>query len=70
MYCPRPVRSRWCSAARIAGEREEPGAEIGERHADLDRRPARLAGDRHQSRHALRDEIESALRARPGPVWP
>ena len=35
---------------------------------DLDRRPARpLAGDRHEARHALRDEIEAALAGeRPG----
>src|SRR5262249_17929058 len=46
-----------------ADEREESGAEIGNRHAGLDRRTAALAGDRHDARHALRDEIESAFAA-------
>src|SRR5215470_11407142 len=35
--------------------------EIGERHADLHRRSAALARDRHEAGYALRDEIESAL---------
>ena len=46
-----------------ADEREEPGAEIGQRHAGLHRRTARLAGHRHDAGHALRDQIEAALAA-------
>ena len=34
---------RWCSAARMPIEREQARAEIGQRHAGLDRR---AAGDR------------------------
>ncbi len=47
-----------------AGHREQPRAEIGQRNARLDRRAARLAGDRHDPGDALRDEIETAL----GPI--
>src|SRR5205814_6814193 len=46
-----------------ADEREEPGAEIGERDAGLRGRAARLARHRHDARHALGHEIESALAA-------
>ncbi len=41
---------------------EQAGGDVGDRRTDLDRRPARpFAGDRHQARHALRDEVEAAL---------
>src|SRR5262245_33778549 len=42
-------------------EREQAGAEIGDRDAGLDRRPAGLSRDRHDAGHSLRDQIESAL---------
>ncbi len=46
---------------------EQRGAEIGQRHAHLDRRPAWLAGHRHQSGDPLGDEIEAAFGGvRPG----
>ena len=62
MCWPAPVVERWCSAARMPIERKQPGAEIGERHADLDRRAVGVAGHRHQAGQALRDQIEAALR--------
>ncbi len=62
MYWPRPVRWRWCSAARIAASAKSPAPRSVSGTPDLDRRPAGLAGHRHQSGRALRDEIESALR--------
>ena len=43
---------------------EEAGAQVGERHAGLDRRSAGVAGNRHDAGDALRDEIEAALLAR------
>ena len=42
--------------------REEARAEIRQRHARLHRRAAAIARDRHDPRHALRNEIEAALR--------
>ena len=56
-----PVRGAIVQRGENGREREQPGAEVGQRHADLHRRPARLAGHRHQARHALRDQIEAAL---------
>ena len=44
-----------------AAQREQPGAEIGERQAGLHRRSIGAAGNRHDAGGALRDEIESAL---------
>ena len=46
-----------------ADEREQAGAEIGDRNAGLDRRPAGLSRDRHDAGDALRDQIEPALGA-------
>src|SRR5262245_30909533 len=42
-------------------QREQSGAEIGQRNAGLDRRAAGVAGDRHDPGDALGDEIEAAL---------
>ena len=61
--CPAPVRCGDASAARIAGQREQRGAEIGQRHPRFHRRAARFTGDRHDAGDALRDQIEAALRA-------
>ena len=47
-----------------ARDREQARAEIRERHAGFPRRTARLAGDRHDARHALRHQIEAAFAAR------
>jgi hypothetical protein len=44
-------------------EREQSGPEVRHRHAGLHRRSARIAGDRHDPRHALRDQIEPSLAA-------
>jgi hypothetical protein len=46
-----------------AHRREEPGAEIGQRHARLHRRTAGLARHRHDPGRALRDQIETAFRS-------
>ena len=45
-------------------DREETGAKVGQRHARFDGRAVGIAGHRHDSRDALRDEIESTLRTR------
>jgi hypothetical protein len=52
-----------------AHQREQARAEIGDRHAAFHRRRSRLAGNRHDARHALGDEIEPAF-ARVGTVCP
>ena len=44
-----------------AGDREDARVDVGDRIAGLDRRRARLAGDRHEPGESLRDEIEAAL---------
>ena len=53
-----------------AGRGEQRRAKIGQRDAGLHRRAARLARHRHDAGDALRDQIEAALRADSGPVWP
>src|SRR5207249_3092491 len=47
---------------------EEPGAEVGDRHADLHGRAVVAAGRAHDAAHALRDQVVAAairVRARP-----
>ena len=45
-----------------ADQREQRRAQVGDRHAGLDRRsPFGGAGHRHQARETLRDQIEAAL---------
>jgi hypothetical protein len=60
-------------AADVGGEdgvdREERAADVGDRHARLCRRRVRLAGDRHDARRRLGDQVE-ARPLRPGPDWP
>jgi hypothetical protein len=46
-----------------ADQREQPRAQVGQRYAGLDGRAAGLARDRHDARHALCNQIESALGA-------
>src|SRR6267142_2480706 len=48
--------------AEDADEREEPRAEIRDRHADLHRRAALAAGGAHDAAHALRDQVIAAAR--------
>ena len=43
-------------------EPEQPRTEIGQRQAHFDRRTIGLPGHRHDSRRALRDEIEATFR--------
>ena len=44
--------------------RKNARGDVGDRTADLDRRtPRTFAGNRHQARHALRDEIEATVLA-------
>src|SRR5258708_7928610 len=43
---------------RVAGI--YPGIQIGDRHADLDRRPARVSGYADHSTHRLSDEVKAA----------
>ena len=58
---PRPVFSLCAYAARMPTRGEDARVDVGDRVAGLHRRAARLAGDRHQAREALRDQVEAAL---------
>ena len=44
-----------------AGECEQARTQVGHGNAGLHRRTSRLAGDRHDARHSLRHQIETAL---------
>ena len=67
---PRPVRARSASAAWMPIDREQAADEVDHRRAGLQRPPVGLAGDAHQPRHRLGEEVVAGQRARlvrPGP---
>ena len=55
---PAPVAVARAQRGEHGDRRVQRGGEIGDRHADLDRRGVRLARDAHQPRHRLRDDVE------------
>src|SRR5439155_5282178 len=61
-----PRRPPRAERAQNAEDPEEPGAEVGDRHADLDRGSVGAAGGAHDAAHALGDEVvAAAARVRP-----
>ena len=60
---PRPVRSRANSANAIALRREHAGDDVGDRHAEPERRAVGGAGDAHQAAFGLHHRVVARLAA-------